>query len=105
MEHKFLFQEKQKFTQWWLWVLLLGSFLISSYYIIVNNTTTRIVDEDNISNSDSFTQVLSEVHISCDLMTILIMMLPLFLVVLMFFVLQLNTLIDNDCIQVNFTHH
>lgn len=33
MKNKILFQEKQKFTQWWLWLLLLGLF----YYLLYEN--------------------------------------------------------------------
>ncbi len=33
MKDKLLFQEKQKFTQWWLWLILIGMSLIPGYGI------------------------------------------------------------------------
>ena len=37
---RYLFEETQKFTQWWLWGILLGPILIS-----------LIIDSKNVSNS------------------------------------------------------
>ena len=51
---KWLFEETQKFTQWWLWVSLLGPFLIS-----------LIIDSKNISISYLVISGVIILFISC----------------------------------------
>ena len=103
MKGKFLFHEKQKFTQWWLWVLLLVTTFAAFYFIIKANTTRIIIENENLdSDSNSFTQVLREEYISFDLITSLFLLLPLLLILILFLVLRLETTISKEEVQVHY---
>lgn len=103
MNNKILFQEKQKFTQWWLWLFLLGTTLSVSYYTVKSNTVSKIIENENLNpNPDSFTQVLREEYITFDLMTILLLISPLLLIVLLFLVLRLETIVSHDCVRMRY---
>lgn len=103
MNGKILFQEKQKFTQWWLWLLLLVTTLTISYYAVKANTVSKIIESENLNpDSDSFTQVLREEYITFDLMTALFLISPIVLVLLLFLALRLETRVSNECLRVRY---
>lgn len=79
MEEKILFEEKQKFKQWWLWLLLLGLNGFIFYKIFIEN---------DYGNSSKTAGII-----------VLIVMLSL---LLLFYFINLETRIFSDRIELKF---
>ena len=79
MEEKILFEEKQKFNQWWLWLLFLGLNSFIAYKIFI---------EKDYGNSSKTAGII-----------VLILMLSL---LLLFYFINLKTRIYNDRIELKF---
>ncbi|WP_047415790.1 hypothetical protein [Cellulophaga sp. Hel_I_12] len=88
MKPKILFSEQQKFTQWWLWLLLIAPIVIIAYTLI-----PPTIDVPNPKNSSFHLDPSNDIWIS------LVIML---LVLLLFLVMRLNTTIDQVAITVRF---
>lgn len=78
---KIIFKEKQKFTQWWLWTLIIGAALIPAYGVY-----KETIIENNASPS-------------FELIVILVFALAF---ITFFWVLELRTEINKDEIKVRF---
>lgn len=79
MEDKILFTEKQKFRQWWLWLLLLG---INS--TIIYNILNKLIIEKSIETATIISTFI------------------LVLITILFYLINLRTTIYNDRIEVFF---
>jgi hypothetical protein len=79
MEEKILFEEKQQFRQWWLWLLLLGLNAYIFYKIFLKND----------SGNDSKTAGIISIIVTFSLL-------------LLFYVMKLKTKIYRDSIEVKF---
>lgn len=92
-----LFQEKQKFTQWWLWLLLLGVTSVIIYSIIASGTSNSGTTE----NDDQFVQTLSERLIEFSWpMTFIILIITA--ICILFYVLKLETNITKEEIRLRY---
>lgn len=90
MESKVLFNEKQKFTQWWLWLLLIAPIIALFYNLLQPILKNPGFGEGNYS----FTTIPSN-----DFWISLFIM---FLVILLFLVLRLSTKITKETISIRF---
>ena len=90
MKEKPLFHEEQKFTQWWLWLLLLAPIVILFYTLV-----KPILEDPNQANGNfSFSLIPSnDFWISLGLMLV---------VLILFMLLKLKTTLSQDYIQVSF---
>jgi len=88
MSDKILFEEQQKFTQWWLWVLLSIPFWVFLYQIIEN-----AVEESVAANTDLSISLFARYDYW------LILLCSLFILVAMFLV-KMETVIDSKQISV-----
>jgi len=88
MKSKILFSERQKFTQWWLWLILIAPLVIIGSTLLPANL--------EIPNPQNFSFHLVA---SNDFWISLIIML---LVLLLFLVMRLNTTIDQVSITIRF---
>jgi hypothetical protein len=85
-----LFYEEQKFTQWWLWLLLLSPILILGYTLV-----KPILEHSNQTNGNfSFSLVASK-----DFWISLVIML---LVLILFILLKLKTTVTQEYIKITF---
>lgn len=88
METKILFHEEQKFTQWWLWLLLLAPLAYVIFAILSPTYTTDVYTSGNASFS---------MLIPFDYWIILIASVA---IAILFFVVKMETKIDSDKIAV-----
>ena len=98
---KILFHEKQKFTQWWLWLILIASMFISIYFLVIKNTLYARMEGQDIETSEAFAQVLSEEYISSDV-NIILLMVPFFLIFFLFMLLTLETKINEKVLHIRY---
>lgn len=90
MKPKILFMEQQKFTQWWLWLILIAPIVFLFYNLI-----RPIIDYSGFAEGNySFTIIPSN-----DFWISLFIM---FLVILLFLVLRLSTKITKETIIIRF---
>ncbi|MBX7155267.1 MAG: hypothetical protein K1X91_09905 [Bacteriodetes bacterium] len=85
MENDILFYEKQKFTQWWIWVIILGIngiMMYGIYYQVICGKPFGNHPMDNIG--------------------LLLMAIPMLLILVLFYVMKLETKIKSDGIYVRF---
>lgn len=97
MAFKILFQEQQKFTQWWLWLILVVSFLYSIFNFTKSHKITYTTNQVN----DGFTNYINERHIQIDLDT-MIPILVILVILLLFLVLKLSTKITSETLTVRY---
>tara|TARA_R110002012_G_scaffold322108_1_gene555961 strand:- start:79430 stop:79921 length:492 start_codon:yes stop_codon:yes gene_type:complete len=88
MKPKILFSEQQKFTQWWLWFILIAPLVIIGATILPANL--------HIPNPESFSFHLAA---SSDIWISLIIMV---MVLLLFLGMRLSTTIDKESIAIHF---
>lgn len=98
MNNKILFQEKQKFTQWWLWLFLLCISLFSGYKIFTENF--KYIVTENLNHGEGI-QVLKETHVSYNPWA-LIPLLILISILTLFYLLQLESTITKEGISVRY---
>ena len=85
MQKKSHFKETQKFTQWWLWLILIGTSLIPLYGIYIQVLLEKSFGDSPMSNSG-----------------LIIFALASFLILFLFYSIQLDTRINKDEILVKF---
>ena len=90
MERKILFQEQQKFTQWWLWLILIAPIGLLFYNLIKPIISHPSFAEGNYSFS---------LIPSYDFWISLLIML---LILILFFTLKLKTEITSDSIYIRY---
>jgi len=100
--HKILFQEKQKFTQWWLWLGLLA-LLAAMVYMSTSSVTSNHTQgsASQVEPAEEFPQILNEVIIQSDF-SLLWICLPMFAVCLLFLVLKLETSITENKLHIRY---
>jgi hypothetical protein len=79
MEEKILFEEKQQFRQWWLWIL---------FSIIIGFVLYKIIIEKDFGNSSKT--------------TVLLLLIFLFLITGFLYIINLKTKVYKDRIEINF---
>jgi hypothetical protein len=85
MRNKILFTESQSFRQWWLWLLLLGASVPLFYGLVSQLLMDRPVGDHPISNAG-----------------LLALSAAIILVIILFYLLRLDTLVKEDGIYVRF---
>lgn len=93
MESKILFKEEQKFTQWWLWLLLLVPFFFVIYNFFNAKKVISVIEENG---NDGFVHALSETNIAYGSIIPVIILL---LVLLLFVLMKLKTTIITEHIK------
>ena len=79
------FSEQQKFTQWWLWLILIGITIITIYGLYKQIYLGEQFGDKLMSNFGLFFYLILS-----------------FLVLILFLVMKLNTTINSDGIQMSF---
>lgn len=82
---KIEFKEKQKFTQWWLWLILIGMVIIPVYGLYKQLVLGEPFGDNPMSNTG-----------------LIVFFLLTFGLMVLFWVMQLKTEIDNKEIRMNF---
>ena len=85
MPEKILFTETQKFTQWWLWLILLGINAMFGYGMYKQLYLREIFGDNPMSNSG-----------------LIVVSLLMFLFSFFFYIMRLETFVKNDGIFVRF---
>lgn len=92
MENRILFQEQQKFTQWWLWLLFIVALGFTIIHVFkFSHIFNEVVPNDVVS-------VASVIIETKDLIPILILM----LILVLFRILNLKTEITSDSIYIHY---
>ena len=85
MENKILFAERQKFKQWWLWLLLLGINGMFVFGIFIKTVGSKVVVDNSTNNNPS-----------------IIGLGVVLLVTILFLLIKLETIVKEDGIYVRF---
>ncbi len=85
MKNEILFSEKQKFTQWWLWIILLGTNGLIAYGVITQVFMGKTFGDKPAGNTE-----------------LIIVLLFTFLLLVLFYLFTLETLIKTDGIYVRY---
>ena len=86
--HKILFQEKQKFTQWWLWLILLAPFVYFLYTLFSPMIAPSAASSGNISVSIAMPT------------SMWVTLLLLLLILLFMYLIKMTTVIDAEKIKI-----